>query len=431
MAGPTVDRSAARARAAAAWADLGDRLRTVTPRALARACLAAAVTVGVLVAAWATWPTLLPFALGGLIAYMLLPVVDTLDRFMPRALAAILAVLGIVAGLAAIAFLVLPPLATAFVALAAELPGTGDVDAIVNDLQTWLGTLPAGTAAIVGPVVLAVVKAVQDGLSGASGSLDDVVRAAVGALLNAVGALLGLIVLPAWMLTILTQQRRARPAIDQRLAPWLRDDFWAVMRIFDRATGSYLRGFVVVGFLVGLLVYIGIGVANRLGGPAFAQPLAVAAFAGVVQVIPEVGPILGVIPALLILPIAPDRAAVYLVIYIAARLIGATLLGSRLIERRLGVHPAIMVPSVVVLGQFGLLWLLLSAPIVAIVHDLVRYTHGRLTEPPRPAGLLPGEPAPRPAAARSAAAVPSVYRPATSPASYPPTGPASLTPTPR
>ena len=44
------------------------------------------------------------------------------------------------------------------------------------------------------------------------------------------------------------------------------------------------------------------------------------------------------------------------------------------------------------IGQFGLIWLLLAAPIVAISVDLVRYIHGRLSEPPRPAGVLPGRP---------------------------------------
>ena len=81
-------------------------------------------------------------------------------------------------------------------------------------------------------------------------------------------------------------------------------------------------------------------------------------------------------------------------------------------SRNIGVHPAILVPGVVLIGQFGILWLLLSAPIVAIVVDLVRYIHGRLSEPPRPAGVLPHEPMPVAAqAARTGGQVPSAYRP--------------------
>ena len=94
---------------------------------------------------------------------------------------------------------------------------------------------------------------------------------------------------------------------------------------------------------------------------------------------------------------------VYLVVYIAARLLVSWPVGGRLIESRLNVHPLILIPGVVVLSQIGPILLLLSAPILAFGSDLVRYLHGRLSEPPRPAGLLPGEPLP---AARTAAGRP-------------------------
>ena len=85
---PVADRTAARARARAAWADLGDRLATVTPAAVGRAVLGVAVIAAITLFAAGTWPALLPFAVGGLLAYAVLPVVDGLDRIMPRALAA-------------------------------------------------------------------------------------------------------------------------------------------------------------------------------------------------------------------------------------------------------------------------------------------------------------------------------------------------------
>ena len=66
----------------------------------------------------------------------------------------------------------------------------------------------------------------------------------------------------------------------------------------------------------------------------------------------------------------------------------------------------------VVLGQIGFVLLLLSGPILSFGSDLVRYLHGRFSEPPRPAGMLPGEPVPASVAAGTArsVAVPPVYR---------------------
>jgi predicted PurR-regulated permease PerM len=407
-----------RDHAAAEWAALRARLRTITPQALGRAALTIAAGVGMIALAVATWPALLPFIVGGIIAYGLLPVVDGLDRVMPRALAAVLAVGGTVLAIVAVFALVLPPLAGAFVRFATDLPTSAEIDAAIADIQAQIGALPDGSAAVVVPVLAALATAARDVLAGASGGLDDLVRTAIGALLNAVGALLGLIVLPAWMLTMMTEKHRARTVIDRRMAPWLKQDAWAIAAIVDRAAGAYLRGYVVVAALVGLLVYVGANLSPRVGGPTFQEPLALAVLAGATQVVPIVGPFLGLVPAALILPLDPTRAGVYLVIYLASLFVGGTLLGSRLRERQLGVHPAILVPGVVMIGQFGALWLLLSAPIVAIAVNLVRYLHGRLSEPARPAGVLPGMTV-KAAPPTGVARVPSTYRPSPAPAPLP------------
>ncbi len=409
---------AARGRAAAEWAALRDRLRTVTPHAVGRAVLVAGVVVGTVAVARATLPAVLPFVVGGLIAYALLPVVDALDRFMPRTLAALLSVSAIVVAVVGIGLIVLPPLANAFVRLAVGLPTTADIDAAIAHLQEQLGSMPEGSAAIAAPILTTIAVTIRDAASGASGGLDEVVRTGLRALLDTIAALLGLIVLPTWMLTVLGDKQRARASIDRRIAPWLRKDVWAVAAIVDRAAGAYLRGYVVVAALVGFLVYVGLRASPSIGGPTFQEPLALATLAGATQVIPIIGPLLGLLPVLLILVVDSDRALVYAGVYVAARLLGASLLGSRLMERRLGVHPAILIPGVVMLGQLGILWLLLSAPIVSAVADLVRYVHGRLSEPPLPAGVLPRTQAAavRRPAGSPVSRVPSTYRRPTAPA---------------
>ena len=418
--------TARRAHAAAEWAALRDRLRTITPQAIGRGALTLGAIAGTVWLATASWPALLPFVVGGLLAYQLLPVVDSLDRVLPRSLAALMSVLAALAVVVAIGVIVIPPLANAFVRLATDLPTPQEVDDAIARLQRQLGSLPEGSAAVLIPVVATLASTVREVFSGAAGGLDDVVRAGLAALLNAIGALLGLIVLPTWMLVLMTHQRRAKLAIDARITPGLRSDVWAAAAIVDRAAGSYLRGYVVAAFLVGILTYIGLIASSRLGGPQFQEPLALATLAGATQVVPIVGPILGAAPALLLLAIDPSRAATYFAVYVGARIIGASVLGSRLMERRLGVHPAILVPGVVMIGQFGILPLLLSAPIVAIAVDLVRYAHGRLSEPPLPAGVLPRTPEAVPVAHPVAAALRpgrSVYRAATSPPPLLATGP--------
>jgi predicted PurR-regulated permease PerM len=345
--------------------------------------------VGLAWLATSTWPALLPFLVGGLFAYGLLPIVDALDRFMPRWIAALVSVVGAVAIVGAVALIVLPPLAVAFVRFAADLPTPAAIDAAIERLETQLGALPEGSAAVLIPVVTSIASTVRDAFANASGSLDDIVREGIRVALNAIGALLGLIVLPAWLLVVLNEKERTRIAAEQRITPGLRRDVIAVGQILDRAAGAYIRGYVVASFLVGGLTFAGLQLSPQLGGPTFNEPAALAVFAGATQLIPVLGPFLAFLPALLVAALAPDRAVAYVLIYLLARFVGGSLVGARLMERRLGVHPAILVPGVVLVSQFGLIWLLLSAPIVAIANDLVRYVHGRLSEPPKPAGLLP------------------------------------------
>lgn len=413
------DLTSRQARAAAQWERLRQRLRTITPQALARSALVVAVTGAGLWLTAATWPAAAPFAIGAILAYVLLPLVDSLDRIMPRSLAAIIAVVAVVGVIGAVLVVVLPPLAGAFVRFAAELPTAAQIEEALARMQAGEVSLPEGSQVIVVPALEALAGAVRAALADTSGGLQRLAGTLIQALLNTVATLLGLIVLPAWMLTVLGAHRGVRGALYERVTPGLRDDARAIVAIVDRAAGSYLRGYVVAGLLVGAVAYFAALASPRLGGPTFNEPLAVATLAGATQVIPVIGPILGLLPALLVLPFGADRAVAYLAVYLFARFVGGNLLGSRIMERRLTVHPAIMVPGVILIGQFGLIWLILAAPMVAITVDLLRYIHGRLSEPARPAGVLPGTSAAATVASTeettTPAYVPVAYRPAVAP----------------
>ena len=386
----TADQRAARkAYSARRWAELRDNIASTTPQAIGRAVLTVAVVGGSLWLAVATWPTLLPFLVGGLIAYMLLPVVDALDAVMPRGLAAAVSVLGVLAAIVAIFAVVGPPLVGAFARLAVDLPSSSEIEAALDQARAQLESLPQGSADAVIPILATLAATARDVMATLPERTDALTQQLLGIVLNTLGAVLGLIVLPTWMLSVMSQQRRGRIAVDRELAPWLRRDLWAIVSIVDRAVGSYLRGYVLAAGLVGVLTYFGLVATARLGGPTFQEPLALAVLAGATQVVPVIGPLAGALPALLILPLSPERAGTYLIVYIAARILGTTAVGARLRDRYEGVPPVILVPGVVVLGQFGLLWLLLSAPILTVAADIVRYLHGRLSEPPLPAGVLP------------------------------------------
>ena len=185
-------RAAQKAYAAERWVELRDRLASTTPQDLGRAALATFVVGATAVIAMATWPTLLPFVAGGLIAYLLLPVVDSLDQVMPRFVAAALAVFAMLAGVAAAAIVVLPPLITAFARLAIDIPSAAELETSIARLRDQLSSLPEGSAAAVVPVIVAGATALHDVVATLPDRVDELVQAVLGAVLNTIGAVLGL-----------------------------------------------------------------------------------------------------------------------------------------------------------------------------------------------------------------------------------------------
>ena len=185
------DHTAAVTRSRAEWARLRRRLETVTPGALARVGLtiAAAGVVGGVVLG--TWPATLPFLVGGLIAYAVLPIVNRLDGVMPRPLAAAVSVLSVVAVLIGIIAVVLPPLVAGFVQFAATLPGERDVDAALADAEAWLGGQPLGSD-VLAPALTSIVLAIRENMESASGGLGDLAVDVARGLAGALGAAIGL-----------------------------------------------------------------------------------------------------------------------------------------------------------------------------------------------------------------------------------------------
>src|SRR5262245_30638982 len=83
------DEPAARAaRARAAWRRLGLRIVAVTPSQLAAGLLVVGGLAGLAWLVLSAWSALLPLQLGLVLAYATLPVVNWLERRMPRSLAA-------------------------------------------------------------------------------------------------------------------------------------------------------------------------------------------------------------------------------------------------------------------------------------------------------------------------------------------------------
>jgi predicted PurR-regulated permease PerM len=119
--------------------------------------------------------------------------------------------------------------------------------------------------------------------------------------------------------------------------------------------------------------------------------LLLAIIAGTTELIPIIGPVIGAIPAITLGFFDSVTTGVAVtILYVAIQQLENNFLVPRIVGESVGIHPAILMVLLVVLGQaFGLIGIILSAPLAAVVRDTFIYVNGRLSDPPRPAGLLP------------------------------------------
>jgi predicted PurR-regulated permease PerM len=391
------------------WRALGARLQTVSPRSLALGLLMLASLV---IPAWIaviSWPALLPFAAGVALAYAVLPIANRLDRYMPRVLAALIAEGIAVAVLLGAAIIVLPPLVTSTVDVVSRLPTGNDAQAAVAQLEGQFGSLPEPLRGISLAVLTEVVTNLQATLRGIVDGLGDFLTTQILGILDTVSFVLGLFVIPVWILTVVADEHKIKRHAAGLVTPALRADAAALVRIADRALSTFLRVRVTIGLASAIFVWIGLVVARELGLGEFRFAAAGATLLGLLQLIPELGFFLGFFPLVLVFVIAgPVPALTAAVVYVIAVRAASTLLETRLSRGVLDVHPGILIPAIVAMSQLGLIWLLIAAPVLAIARDTVRYLAGRLGDPPKPANVIPGEGASR--AAMAAATIPSVYR---------------------
>jgi predicted PurR-regulated permease PerM len=378
--------------AGAAWRRLLLRLRAITPQALARMLLVGGAVAALVWLFASAWTALVPFLVGALLAYAALPAVNALDRIMPRRLAAALTLLTVFSILGLFVALLIPSLAQQFLRLTRVLPPMEDIQTFLDRVDVSLETLPEPARQIVADVLEQLVMIVRNGIDEFNTNLPQmVVNTALG-VIQVVGAMLGLLLLPLWMLTVLTDQRKGTQALNRLLPQWAQGDFWAVMRILDRSFRAFFQQQVKQGILVGLAAYAVTVAQVRMDLIQVQFPLVTAMFVGLMELVPEIGPTVAVVTlAFTGALISPLYGLVAPGIYLLLHWLIGSFVAGRTTRQVQEIHPVPLVLIAVAFSQLGLAWVLFSVPISMALRDLFRYTYGRLADPPVPAGRLPDQ----------------------------------------
>lgn len=151
-------------------------------------------------------------------------------------------------------------------------------------------------------------------------------------------------------------------------AAWRREinQLW---KEIDRVLMKFVRGHLLVALLVGLLTIIGLSLINV----KFAILLGI--IAGVFDLIPYFGPIIGVIPALFIALLDSKIKALYVIILmVVVQQIESNVLSPKILGESVGLHPITVIFVVLAGGHlFGFIGLMAAVPVTAVMRIVINY----------------------------------------------------------
>lgn len=136
----------------------------------------------------------------------------------------------------------------------------------------------------------------------------------------------------------------------------------------ENKLGDWLRGQIILSLAIGILVYIGL----ILLGVEFALPLAI--IAGLLEIVPVIGPIISAIPAVLIgLTVSPLFASLIAGLYLAIQQAESHIIVPQFMKRAVGLNPLLVILAVAVGGRLlGIGGALLAVPIAVVIQLVVQ-----------------------------------------------------------
>ncbi len=342
---------------------------------------------------------LMPFIVGGVIAYLLTPVYNWLcrnldyyfcvklkrkqGRKVAKGLAVLLSILlaiGIVAGLIA---MVVPELISSIMGLMDSMPGylerseqwldgfladygfaDGGIqaayDSFSGDLQSWLTS--------------ELLPNLQNSMNSVLGSFFNGVVAVINVVTNVV---IGFIV----AVYLLAEKERfsalGKKLLYSTFGAKRGNEMMERIRYTHKIFGGFIQGKILDSIIIGFLCFIG---ASLLRLP---YTLLVSVVVGVTNVIPFFGPIIGAVPCGVLILLADPIKCVYFVIFILAlQQFDGNILGPRILGNATGVSAFGVLFAIIIFGGlFGFVGMVIGVPLYAVISSLVgEFVNGRLRE---------------------------------------------------
>ncbi|MDD4599780.1 putative transport protein YhhT [bioreactor metagenome] len=313
---------------------------------------------------WLVRSGLYPFIIALFLAYLLNPAVAHVEQKGFKRIWAIIIIYSLVFGVLAFGGIKLVPL------LIKELENFArEIPQITNIGQQFLENFQAQYQNSALPFSLRI--AFDKALLSVETEVQAFTAAIVDGIINSISYFIGIIISPVLAFYLLHDWNEIKEKLLLFLPGKWRYEVITVVRDIDKVLNGLIRGQLLIALLVGILVSTGLYLLNV----KFA--LLIGILAGILDIIPYFGAIIGATPAVtLALLDSPFLALKVIVLFLVIHQLEGTVIGPKILGESVGLHPLSVIFFVFVGGELGgLPGMLLGVPLAAIIKVVFRHLY--------------------------------------------------------
>lgn len=312
-----------------------------------------------------------------ILAYLFNPIINYLEKKnIKRIWGVLILYLGILLALMVLAFLVIPRSSTEIKRLASDMPkylekASSLIDKMYNKYYSTMGDLP--------PLFQGVQQVVMENIVGIENLVVNGLKTFIGGIINTFSKVVSLVLTPILTLYFLVDKRYFKEKIIELIPEKHRKDYKKLFHDIDDSLSKFIRGKIIMATYVGIatsivLLILGVDFAVVIGF-----------ITGVADIIPYIGPFLGFVPAVFFAFISSPLKAIWVcAFFLSIQWIENNILAPKIIGDTTGIHPMVVLLSIIIGGGiFGVLGMILAVPVVAVSIILFKFIRDKFKKPPK------------------------------------------------
>ncbi|MYL21671.1 AI-2E family transporter [Halobacillus litoralis] len=308
----------------------------------------------------------LPLILSIVGYYLLRPVINLLEKWRIKRIWGILLTLLVLVGLITLVIvLIIPFLEKQLISLSEELPRY--IVDLISSMDEWLkNSYFSSYYTNMFQDVDGMIDQVPDYISSYATQTVEGITSIISTVTSVVVAI---VTLPFILFYLLKDGHKLPGVMIRLFPPKARPEVSSVFKGIDHQLSAYIQGQIIVSFCIGVMMYIGF----LIIGLDYA--LLLAAIASVTSVVPYLGPVIAITPALIISIVTSPFMVLKLVfVWTVVQLLEGKFISPQIMGKSLHIHPVTIIFVLLTAGHlFGIVGIILAIPGYAILKVFVSH----------------------------------------------------------